>query len=249
MKKNFYRWLAGAMCAAASLTGMNASAQFETITDKLFIDDFSIAPGESKVVEVNLENHVWAWDYLITAFTLPEGLSLEPLTEADFAPEEYTTEITEKWNDGCYAALSTAFGNAEYLAYGEQGLEQAKRLGQTYPVFDLTCEMTPNGQYANIVIPSCSPYLFNCTHPVVLLKLKADERLSDDSTIEFKATIFEGRKGTALGETGESTRVNGTPTVCRVRLVVEPEINADVNGDGVVDIDDVNAVVNAVLNK
>ncbi len=247
MNKNFYHWLAGAMCAAAALTCMTASAQPEVIADRLFIEDFSIAPGQSKVVAVNLENNVFAWDYLISAFTLPEGLELEPLTEADFDPDDYTIEITKEWNGGRYAALSTAFGNADYLAYGEQGLEMAKRLGQTYPVFDLTCEMTPNGQYANIVIPSCSMYLFNCTHPVVLLKLKADERLTDDSVIEFKATIFDGCKGFALGETEDKTRVNGTPTVCRVRRVDKPAINADVNGDGRVDIEDVNAVVNAVL--
>ncbi len=44
-------------------------------------------------------------------------------------------------------------------------------------------------------------------------------------------------------------RFEGTPKECRVHLVVDPEVNADVNGDGTVDIDDVNAVINKILHK
>ena len=54
------------------------------------------------------------------------------------------------------------------------------------------------------------------------------------------------RRCNGLGEYVK-TQVNGTPKECRVRRVDTPAYNADVNGDGVVDIDDVNIVISTML--
>ena len=80
-----------------------------------------------------------------------------------------------------------------------------------------------------------------------LLKMRADERLAEESEISFDWTVFMGR-GIGQGE-DVKTQVNGTPTVARVRRVDAPAYNADVNADGVVDIDDVNIVISTMLGK
>ena len=248
MKKINNRWLAAAMCAAAMCLGGQSAQAYgpETIADKVFIEDFSIAPGESRIVPLWLSNNELAWDALLCSLTLPEGLTLEPMTDDDFDPEIFTTETVNSSDGKCYAVLSNEFGNAEYLIDGVAALEYAKKFGCSFPVFDTY--FGPVDSNISLQITSYGMYQFNCTLPIVLVKLHADERLSDESSIVFNATIFEGYR-IAQGDT-EKTRVNGTPTVAHVRRVdPQPEMNCDVNGDGVIDIDDVNAVVNAVLKK
>ena len=248
MKKINTLWLSAAMCAAAMLTGANALADEVPATkDNVYFENLSIAPGECALVELQLDNTEAGWNCLYTQFTLPEGLELEPLADEDLIPGAYTFETCETQDGKYFIALSTVFGDAELLLRGQAALDYAKSMGQTYPMYETTCSV--DGSKVTLLFASLGNYLFGCTKPVLLFKMRANERLAEESAIEFNWCVFMGSGiGGALGETGQA-KVNGTPTVARVRRVDAPAYNADVNGDGVVDIDDVNIVISTMLGK
>ena len=51
--------LASAMCFVSINGTMNAAeSEIPTVPDRVFIDDFEIAPGETKLVEVWFFNHI-----------------------------------------------------------------------------------------------------------------------------------------------------------------------------------------------
>lgn len=258
MKLKITHWLAAAMCAAALLSSASALAADDIIyvPDKVFIEDFSIAPGETKLAEIKFDNPTWPFCYIDVIFRLPEGLELVPLTEDDFSPEEYTFENFNKADnnfpdDGNYMALSTNFGKEEFqTTHGKKGQERAEKAGYPFSMFMNYCGI----YYDNCVGFSMmsyygyeDDYFFNSTQPILLIKLRADERLAKESEIDFFQTIIYGDYIVA-GETA-SSQVNGEPTVTRVRRIDAPDYDADVNGDGTVDIDDVNIVISTMLRK
>ncbi|MBR6283800.1 MAG: hypothetical protein IKR25_05835 [Muribaculaceae bacterium] len=247
--KNF--WLSAAMCAAA-FTSLNANAQSygpSMIEDKLYFQDLSIAPGEDMLVELWIDNTTFWWDNITAVFVLPEGLTLATLTEDDFSVDDYTFEACESHDGEQFIALSTSFGNAEYVRNGESWMETIQKQGYTRPIYYAACNSS--GNTYGLLLLSYGFYCFGGAKPIVLLKLHADENLAEESEIRFTFNLFEGysvENGWGMGQgENEKTQVNGTPTVARVRRVDTPAYNADVNGDGVVDIDDVNIVISTML--
>ena len=78
MNKNFYRWLAGAMCAAALCLGaQSAQAQVENVDDYVYIEDFSIAAG----VDYEIEHK--------GTVTLAPGFKVEKGATFSVTPSEY----------------------------------------------------------------------------------------------------------------------------------------------------------------
>ena len=238
------RWLMLALCIA-SFTGQRAYAQSDglmMIKENVYFQDLCIAPGEDKLVELWIDNSTFWWENLTTVFVLPDGLTLAPLTSEDLTADNYTFESCAVDEDGKrYHALSTIFGNADYLRNGESWLEEVHRMGYAYPMYYVECYPMESNKY----------YCFNGTKPIVLLKFHADERLADESEIQFTISVFGGYsvdEGYGLGQgTNTSTLVNGTPTTARVRRAQPPTATCDVNGDGVVDVEDVNTVIRATL--
>ena len=258
MKQNFNRWLAAAMCAAAMcLGGADALAQgIDTIPDKVFIEDFSIAPGESKLIEVSAENYNCQWYVLLFHLILPEGLELEVINPEEIDSETYTLEtiydiVDQQWvktpEDQCMMAMSTNLGNPEFM----------DKLAKNY------CEhnKTDYVNYANIAQNQDGSWWveyqvitghirFNSTEKIALLKIHATEELAEEAEIRISPSVFGGQCYIAAFGTETNAQVFGNETVTRVRRIdPQPEMNCDVNGDGNVDIDDVNAVINALLRK
>ena len=81
-------------------------------------------------------------------------------------------------------------------------------------------------------------------YPLTQYRIRATEELEDNAVITTRVMFNMN----ILGQDVDN-QFDGTPKECHVRRVDAPVVNADVNGDGVVDIDDVNAVINAVLAK
>ena len=79
-------------------------------------------------------------------------------------------------------------------------------------------------------------------------RLRATEELAPESVIKTSVG-FIGYKSQFYVGTDVYTQFDGTPTECRVRRVDNPVPNYDVTGDGNVDIDDVNALINHILAK
>ena len=132
MKHFNNHWLAAAMCAAAMCLG-GQSAQAVDVDDYIFIEELSIAPGESKPLTVWANTEVW-WDYMFTKINLPKGLVIEKLDPAELDPELFTLNYLyydQVNNPTEYVALSTDFTNSGYQQedWYQEDLEYEKKTG------------------------------------------------------------------------------------------------------------------------
>ena len=115
MKKNStVKLLAMAMCLGSAWGTVSAEEpEIPTVPDRVFINDFAIAPGETQLMEVWLENTVpWEWMYAI--FELPKGLEMAAIDEGEL-PDDYTFDANgnSKGNEHM-VALSKNFANQEF---------------------------------------------------------------------------------------------------------------------------------------
>ena len=257
MKTKYNRWLAAAMCAAAMcLGGQRGLAQApDTIPDKVFIEDFSIAPGESKLVPVSIDNACW-WYALHFRLDLPAGLEFEVINPEEIDKEAFTFEtIYDNKQEGlvlmpedqCMMAMSTNFANPEFMdTRARQYCEREKTAYDNGAEFIKAQDGT---WWMYFFVVGSGHICFNGTQRIALLKLHATDELADDAEIHINKCVFAGQAYAAWG-TGSDTQLCAKETVTRVRRVdPQPEVNCDVNGDGAVDINDVNTVINAVLKN
>ena len=254
MKKNIYRWLAGAMSAAAMcLSAQNAQAQVEYVDDYICIEDFSIAPGQTAPLTVWINSYC-TWQSAITHVELPKGLVIEKIDPEEVDPEAFTFGylcINPNDNTRDYVALSRDFADPSYM--DEDYLSELESERKQDPTLETMCILGYcfiNGNDACTVVQNDNYWtdVHNGMHPLLQYRVRATDELEDNAVITTRV-LFVGNK--LQGYVGQeiNNQFNGTPKECRVRLVVDPEVNADVNGDGTVDIDDVNIVVNEMLRK
>ena len=243
------------MCATAMcLGGLNAQA--DDFNGYLYIEDLSIAPGETKPLTVWV-NHdsVW-WEYMITKVILPKGLVIEKLDPEEIDPEKFTLNylyLNPQQNPTEYVALSTAFTDRSYWESDEvwqQLIEEAKQDAPWCENLETTALVgySYSPDKANAIVMSDNIAAHFGEYPVVQYRVRATDELEDGAVITTRVS-FSGWKTSYLGQDMEQ-EINGKEMTFRVRRVdPQPEMNYDVNGDGNVDIDDVNAVINALLKK
>lgn len=84
--------------------------------DKLNVYDFRISPGETKEIEVCMENDV---SYVAFQFDLhlPQGLTLESYSVGDRVPESTTVSMSEM-DDGSYRFIAAAMQAESISGYG-----------------------------------------------------------------------------------------------------------------------------------
>lgn len=166
-------------------------------TDRFYIEDFTISPGETRTISILLDNEV---DY--TAFQsdiyLPEGLSVE--MDGDY----------------CVIDLSDRKARSHIL---NAAIQQDGAIR-------LLC-------YSGSVSP------FKGTGgALVYMNIIASSDLVGPKTILIKNTRF----GTTSGE-----EIHFPDETCNVTSL-QPSIHGDVNGDGEVNIADINAVIDMILS-
>lgn len=166
-------------------------------TDRFYIEDFTISPGETRTISILLDNEV---DY--TAFQsdiyLPEGLSVEMN------------------GDYCVVDLSERKARSHIL----------NAVIQQDGAIRLLC-------YSGSVSP------FKGTGgALVYMNIIASSDLVGPKTILIKNTRF----GTTSGE-----EIHFPDETCNVTSL-QPSIHGDVNGDGEVNIADINAVIDMILS-
>ena len=251
MKKNYYRWLGGAICAAAMCLGaQSAQAEVEYVDDYICIEDFSIAPGQTAPLTVWINSYC-TWETAITHVELPKGLVIEKISPEEVDPEAFTFGYMCNDDTRDYVALSRDFADPSYM--DEDYLCELEDERKHDPTLETMCILSYkfiNGNDACTMVHNDNYWtdVHNGMHPLLQYRVRATEELEDNAVITTRV-LFVGNK--LQGYVGQeiNNQFNGTPKQCRVHLVVDPEVNADVNGDGTVDIDDVNAVVNALLAK
>ena len=243
------------MCAAAMCLG-GVSAQAIDVDDYIFIEDLSIAPGETKPLTVWVNHDVW-WTHMITNVILPKGLVIEKLDPNEIDPELFTLNYfyyEPQDTSTEYVALSTVFTDKSYGESEEHRQQLIKKAQQESP----WCENLETIASVTFCYANNTAYtiigndLLNAHHgeyPVLQYRVRATEELEDDAVITTRVAFIGYRGASYIGQQLENN-INGKEMTFRVRRVdPQPEMNYDVNGDGNVDIDDVNAVINAVLRK
>jgi len=166
-------------------------------TDRFYIEDFTISPGETRTISILLDNEL---EY--TAFQsdiyLPEGLSVEM--------------------DGDYCVIDLSDRKARsHIINAAIQQDGAVRL---------LC-------YSS----SVSPFK-GTSGALVFMNVKASNDFVGSKAILMKNTRF----GTISGE-----EIQFPDEICNVTSS-NPSIRGDVNGDGTVNITDINAVINMILS-
>ena len=211
------------------------------------IDDFSISPGQTKSLTVWM-NNICTWHRANIQITLPEGLVIEKI-DPDVLDSNAFTLGYMSFDDETrnFVALSREFTDSRYV--DEQYiLDLENEQGEfNYPLetfVEIKYSFSNNTAYTIITNDIVTEH--SGEYPLTQYRIRATEQLTDHAVITTRV-LFSGNNGQLY--VGPYNELNGTPTVCHVRRVDAPVVNADVNGDGVVDIDDLNAVIKKMIHK
>ena len=237
------------MCAAAMCLGGQSAQAVEYVEDKVFIEDFSIAPGQAVTLTMWIDN-TCTWAYAMPTVDLPEGLVFEKFSPDEIDTEHFTTHYVSVEGTSDYVALSNEFTDSSYMDedYLSELAYQKKYYGDELETIALV-DVYHKDRYMLVNIMNDYIGVHFGMYRLLQLKVRATEDLAAESVITTRVGFIGNKSQFYLGPEIDNN-FDGTPTVTRVRRVdPQPETNCDVNGDGVVDIDDVNAVVNAVLKK
>ena len=240
MKKSITKLLfAAAICVASMTTSQQSSAQGIIYSDdEVFIEDFEIAPGETKLVTVWMTS-TYSWHFMWSIFEMPKGLEFEVLTPEDIDPKDFSLEAVYDINtlqpmpeDQCMTALSTDFADSEqnyncYLYFRSDPIVDAvNEDGTPYPyngsvILNIVCE---------------DNMTFDGTYKVALFKVRATDELENESFIKFHETYFMSPSNHPISGVTADSQVFATPTQTRVMRTAGTNAITDINsvaiGDG-----------------
>ena len=213
------------------------------------IDDFSIAPGQTMSLTVWM-NNTFIWHRAKIQITLPEGLEIEQINPDILDSTAFTLGYMS-FDDETrnFVALSREFTDPRYV--DEQYLSdlENEQTNYNYPLetfVEIQYSFSDHTAYTIITNDIVTEH--RGEYPLTQYRIRATEELADISTITTRV-VYTGNIGQLYEDPYSANALNGTPTVCHVRRVDALKINADVNGDGRVDIDDVNAVIKKMVHK
>ncbi len=229
MEKLFTKiMMATALCFVGINGTMNAAeSEIPTVPDRVFIEDFEIAPGETKLVEVWLESTV-SWDMMFAKFELPEGLEFVPI-DAEELPDTYTFEPVD--GDSKMIALSTNFTNQEYWDPAQVNLYNNRP--NIYSKYG--CKIYYSPDPALMIVSELADFTFNTTLQIALMKVRASEGLASESTLTMYQSFFWTPQGGVVGAQ-EKVQVQGPATVAHIKrvngLTAVDDIRVADTGDG-----------------
>jgi hypothetical protein len=191
-------------------------------TDRFYLQDFTVAPGDTVTVEMMLENEMEYTSFQSDLY-LPEGL--EVLTE--------TVELTGRKADHLVAGCLQPDGAVRIVSFSMATQAYSGHDGALV-TFKVAASKTLQGPVAIEVRNT----VFSDMHFV--------EIAFDDTT----CTVNTRKPGDANGD-GTVNITDATLIIaCLISGVNPPnfnEVNADFNGDGTVNISDVTFLVNYIL--
>lgn len=91
MKKFVLKMAATVLCMTAAAS---AGAQMTQVPDRMFINDFSIKPGDSQIVDVWFEN-TKPWTMLEAHIFLPDGLKFAKMEKGEIDSEKYVFDAID----------------------------------------------------------------------------------------------------------------------------------------------------------
>ena len=266
--KNHY--LIAALMLLCGITAQAAAIQTE---DSVYIDSFGMRPGDTRFVEVFLDNSN-PWVFLSTKITLPAGLEFVLITEDELEGTDYTLDhIFDPDQEGLvfvdesYAALSIKTNDRDLMLhdyyYNYLPQDEWPTLMFTWHT-DNTLQITLDN-YEMYKISMITGVHF----PMALVKIHATDEFQPMSTIQIQAPLYTNFIDIYTGQpTSTQVEYSGKPSQMPVskRPVDIGDINKminvmlgkpdaqmwgwyDTNSDGVVDISDINTIINEMLGK
>ena len=214
------------------------------VDDYVYIEDFSIAPGQTMPMTLWMSNNNCKWRQVFINIILPKGLVMEKIDPEEVDPEAFTFAYIDYVHSRDYMALSREFTDSSYMDQSYLNALEWESQEVGYDLETLVEVYLGISDKVYIHIDSDNRTGHNGVYPLAQFRIRATEELEDNAVITTRAMFNDNMLGQDV-----DNQFEGTPKECRVHLVVDPEVNADVNGDGTVDIDDVNIVVNEMLRK
>ena len=243
--------------------------------DRLYISDFTITAGETKQVEIMLDNTV-AYTALQADIYLPEGLTIEQ------DDGEYLFDLTDRKGRNHTISSADLSSGAIRILIASQTLKEISGNSGALVTFNIIADASFSGtktiKLSNIVATEANrtEHLLPDTEcvvtgqggvnpqpqEVVLNTIMA--RLQLQQTLQLANTADDAVTWTSSDPTVATVDANGLVTALKTGMVVITATNAqggsawcaiwcylrgDVNEDDIVDVSDVNQVINITLGK
>ena len=205
--------------------------------DQLQVENFTIEPGETKTISVELYNPDNSYIMLEFNLSLPEGISIDRETDGELMVTPNSNRLTRT-----HVLDIEEKGGGEYkvLIYSTRNSALAGQAGEIFSVTLTASSSIPTGTYQGRF------------HNLVFANTDRQEVNPLDSTFEIEV-------GTSLnGDVNGDGQITIADVTALVNIILgkdnaEPHLYdheaADVNGDGTVTIADVTALVNRILGK
>lgn len=228
----------------------SVTAQSETLTtnDRSYIDNIAIRPGDTRLVEIFIDNTEVPWRTLNTWIELPPGLEFVKLTANDIAGLDYTLdhvqdEHSEDWFDfstESYAAISCSFKNPDcqvHDSYYQYLLQEGQ--WEWFQSLEACMEGTKLRVYVGDVEMKTSVFAGREHFPIAIIKIKADDNLQPSSVVKVNSLFGSAYLGNYNGQDAASS------VICEYYIPV----NMASVSYRPVDIADVNAIINVMLSR
>ena len=195
--------------------------------DRLYIENFNIAAGETLQVPVLLLNDT-AYCGLQTDLFLPEGLSL------DMEYDEYIIDLTSR-KDNSHTVASRLLDNGAIRIYVSS--VNAKAFSGNNGAI-MTLSLTASNSFSGQAVIELKKSV--CAEPL------GTRHQLEDETCLVNPTDVPGIKGDVNGD----NEVNIADINAIINCILSGNMvnSADVNGDGEVNIADVNVVIDIILS-
>ena len=208
----------------AVLAGLCAAA-----TDRFYIEDFSIAPGETQLVSILLDNEA-VYTAFQTDIYMPAGLTIEQ------EDGDYIFDLTSrKGRDHIIASQTQADGAIRLMSYSPSIKAYSGNSGAL-----VTFSVTASEDFTGNATIAMRNTLFTTTAGVEI-------PFSDEV-----CTVSVPTTGT-LGDVNGDSRVDVSDVTALISKVLGSEVdpfiaaNADLNGDDKLDVSDVTMLISLIL--
>ena len=169
-----------------------------TARDRLYIENFNIAVGETVEMPILMQNDT-AYCAFQTDLVLPDGL------EVEMDGDEYVIDLTVR-------------KDRNHI---------------------ISCNCLPDGSIRIFVTSqSVRPFTGN-NGAIAVASVKATSAFSGTGTVQLRGSMAVAENGEKHKLADSTAYLNGS----------SPAVRGDVNGDGVVDVDDLNIVINIMVRK
>lgn len=196
--------------------------------DRLYIENFNIAAGETLQVPVLLLNDT-AYCGLQTDLFLPEGLSL------DMEYDEYIIDLTSR-RDNSHTVTSNRLSNGAIRIYISS--VNAKAFSGNNGAI-MTLSLTASNSFSGQAVIELKKSV--CAEPL------GTRHQLEDETCFVNPTDVSGIKGDVNGD----REVNIADINAVINIILSDSIDyaGDVNGDGEVNIADINCIIDIILSN